>query len=90
MQSRGRGVILFVCAGVKQNFARRHKVPIDTVEWEFVCGSGGGAGGGGDEGAAVVEAPADGAYVRGLYLEGARWDDAAGCLEESEPKVSRF
>ncbi|KIY94301.1 Dynein heavy chain 7, axonemal [Monoraphidium neglectum] len=78
--------------GVKQNFARRHKVPIDTVEWEFVCGSGsgdsgGGGDGGGEGGAAVVEAPADGAFVRGLFLEGARWDGAAGCLEESEPKV---
>jgi dynein heavy chain len=29
----------------------------------------------------------DGCYVRGLYLEGAGWDRAAGCLKRQDPKV---
>ncbi len=34
-----------------------------------------------------IEAPSrDGAYVTGLTLEGARWDDKGGCLEDSKPK----
>jgi dynein heavy chain len=34
-----------------------------------------------------VDAPArEGAFVTGLYLEGARWDVATNCLEESRPK----
>nr|CAH8868280.1 unnamed protein product [Trichobilharzia regenti] len=31
--------------------------------------------------------PDDGAYITGLYLEGARWDPTDSCLTESKPKV---
>ncbi|KAL4513647.1 hypothetical protein Ndes2526A_g04979 [Nannochloris sp. 'desiccata'] len=30
--------------------------------------------------------PREGAYIHGLYLEGARWEERTGCLEESRPK----
>jgi len=30
--------------------------------------------------------PREGAYIHGLYLEGARWEERNGCLEESRPK----
>ena len=34
-----------------------------------------------------IEGPArDGAYIHGLTLEGARWDEKAGLLEDSQPK----
>ena len=36
---------------------------------------------------AQIESPArEGAYVTGLYLEGARWDTVGNCLDESRPK----
>jgi len=34
-----------------------------------------------------IEAPSrDGAFINGLTLEGARWDDKTGCLDDSRPK----
>ena len=63
--------------GVKQNFARKGRVPIDTVAWNFRCLPRGDPD----------KRPADGAYVTGLFLEGARWDYGAMRLDESEPKV---
>lgn len=35
----------------------------------------------------VSSPPEDGMYVDGLWLEGARWDAAAGCLADSQPGV---
>jgi len=54
-------------------------MPIDTVSFDFqvvdhlsvaTCTSG----------------PEDGCYIRGLYMEGARWDDKEHLLAESHPK----
>lgn len=63
---------------MKQNFARKHRVPIDTVVFDFKCLP---------SGDTYSCAPADGAYVGGMYLEGARWNEETMLLDESEPKV---
>ena len=34
----------------------------------------------------LVACPDDGCYIRGLYVEGARWDMSQRCLAESRPK----
>ena len=63
--------------GVRQNFARKYRAPIDEVVYTFE----------------VMDfnlpdsPPEEGCYVHGLYLEGARWDLAGGTLEESLPRV---
>ena len=34
----------------------------------------------------ISAASKEGAFIHGLFMEGARWDDKAGCIEESRPK----
>ncbi|KAI5054865.1 hypothetical protein GOP47_0030010 [Adiantum capillus-veneris] len=63
---------------VLQNYARKYKIPIDTITFEFKCLTKDGA---------HDQAPEDGVYVEGMYLEGARWDEDRMMLTESLPKV---
>ncbi|KAG2439747.1 hypothetical protein HYH02_010624 [Chlamydomonas schloesseri] len=65
--------------GTLQNFARKYTYPIDTVSFGFkVMDSL-------DEGA-VVAGPEDGCFIRGLFMEGARWDNQTHVIAESRPK----
>ena len=64
--------------GVMQNYARKHKFPIDTITFDFECLP--------QEGDYGTK-PEDGAYIDGMYVEGARWDHQYGVLAESKPKV---
>merc|ERR1712100_530855 len=50
--------------GALQNFARKHKYAIDTVDYDFFVL---------DQGDPNEKAK-DGVYIKGLFLEGARWD----------------
>ena len=67
--------------GVKQNFARKHGYPIDRVGFAYTVLHEA------EYDMAHAAAPELGAYVHGLYLEGATWDDENGVLRESDPKV---
>ena len=61
-----------------QNYARKHKVAIDTVSFAFHVMA--------QEPNSVAEAPEDGCYVFGMFLEGAVWDPDACLLAEARPK----
>ncbi|KAJ7290925.1 hypothetical protein O6H91_Y290900 [Diphasiastrum complanatum] len=65
--------------GVLQNYARKHKITIDNVCFEFKCLPKEGLG---------DQKPEDGVYIEGLFLEGARWDESKMQLAESFPKCS--
>jgi len=66
--------------GAKQNFARKHVIAIDHIDFDFIIIS--------DETKYdLTKAPEDGVYVSGLFLEGARWDDKKEAIDESHPKV---
>merc|ERR1719231_1702973 len=60
--------------GVMQNFARKDTIAIDRCIWNFrVC----------KLDFKPEEHPTPGAYMNGLFMDGARWDDDNGCVEDS-------
>uniref|UniRef100_A0A8C3MH56 Uncharacterized protein n=1 Tax=Geospiza parvula TaxID=87175 RepID=A0A8C3MH56_GEOPR len=63
--------------GVLQNFARKYTIPIDHIGFEFEV----------RKMQKSFKMPEDGAYVRGLFLEGARWDRESLVIGESLPKI---
>jgi len=54
------------------------KIPIDTVSFSFEMLK--------QTEKEITKAPKDGCYIKGLFLEGCRWDHKKGCLAESRPK----
>jgi hypothetical protein len=62
----------------KQNFARKHQVPIDAVVPDFAVLR---------DACVVDQRPEDGVYVTGMFIEGARWNASSCALDESLPKV---
>eukprot|EP00892_Ulva_mutabilis_P004868 jgi/Ulvmu1/2753/UM014_0211.1 len=64
--------------GVKQNFARKYIIPIDSIDFDFDFKDGK------DD---CKEAPNDGAFVHGMYFEAANWDYARHELCESQPNI---
>ncbi|MEE6522901.1 hypothetical protein FKM82_021548 [Ascaphus truei] len=64
--------------GVSQNYARKYTIPIDHIGFEFEVTQ---------QETNMDETPVDGAYIKGLFLEGARWDRQTMLIEESLPKI---
>lgn len=65
--------------GTKQNYARRNKIPIDRVAYDYIVR---------DDITHndIKEAPKDGCYIYGLFLEGCKYDYQTHELAESDPK----
>jgi dynein heavy chain, axonemal len=65
--------------GTLQNYARAHRLPIDAVSFDFVVRDA-------QPWEDITQGPQDGAFVRGMFLEGARWCADAHGLAASRPK----
>lgn len=63
--------------GTMQNFARRQKIPIDSVAFDFSV----------MPETSYAQGPASGAYVDGLFFDGARWSYEDCELSDPLPKV---
>ncbi|KAA0196090.1 Dynein heavy chain 1 axonemal [Fasciolopsis buskii] len=64
--------------GTLQNYARKMLISVDTISFEFRVMK--------ENVTELTELPADGSYIRGLFLEGCRWDYNRHLLGESRPK----
>ena len=62
--------------GALQNYARKHTLPIDTVDFAFEF-----------QADIPTTPPENGVYTHGLFVEGARMDEETLQLAESKPKV---
>merc|ERR1711892_1632521 len=65
---------------VNQNFARKYKIPIDLIGFSFEITKS-------ESPTDIKEKPEDGAYINGLYFDGALWDRERHIVNESQPKV---
>lgn len=66
--------------GTRQNYARKHGIAIDQLNFHFDVMSTIPT-----DGSSMP--PEEGCYIHGLYLDGCRWDATHEVLGESEPKV---
>ena len=61
-----------------QNYARKHQLPIDTIDFDFVYRK--------EAVSEITERAVDGGYIHGIFLEGARWDEEIQSINDSRPK----
>eukprot|EP00741_Cyanophora_paradoxa_P024938 tig00000056_g24072.t1 len=60
-----------------QTSARKNNVSIDTLAWDFQIVQ--------QDEKDIVQYPKEGAYIKGLFLEGAGWNADGMCLAEPQP-----
>ena len=62
---------------VLQTTARRNQIAIDSLGWDFTVQT--------LDDINITEQPREGAFIRGMFIEGAGWDRKNACMVESPP-----
>ena len=65
--------------GTLQNYARKHSIPIDLLRLDVEVMQV-------EDVNQIQESPLEGVYVRGLFMDGARWDRVERVIGESLPR----
>lgn len=65
--------------GTLQNYARKHKIAIDRLSFEFIIRDN-------LQPKDIKQKPDEGCFVYGMFLEGARWNYQSHILDDSLPK----
>jgi len=65
--------------GVLQNYARKYKIAIDAISFDFQVMP--------HISADHAVPPADGCYIHGLFLEGARWDSSQAAIAHAQSQA---
>ena len=71
-----------VLTGALQNYARKYTLPIDTLDYDFEVLTA-------EDGSKLTEAPQDGVFIYGLFLDGARWDRSACRWPKRSPRFCK-
>lgn len=66
--------VLGFLTALLQKTARKNNISIDALSWEFIPLK--------EHESEIPEGPQDGAYIRGIILEGSSWDPQQQCLKE--------
>ncbi|CDJ66341.1 Dynein heavy chain 3, axonemal, related [Eimeria necatrix] len=66
--------------GVLQNYARKYRVAVDRLSFAFTILKD-------KDDSSIKQAPEDGCFVQGIFLEGCRWDSDMNTLVSSRPKI---
>ena len=76
--------------GALQNHARKHRQPINRLDFRFEVLQGDGDDDRSNDHDDILESPEDGVIIYGIWMQGAQWtDEDGGCLAESR-KGSMF
>jgi len=73
--------------GALQNFARKHHVPINTLEFGYAVMEGDGDDDRANDHESITEHPEDGVIIYGVHVQGTRWHPTEDKLVEAEKGV---